>query len=88
MSKAQRKIKEFQRKYQFALDCDLIPYEYILETIKEVTDDLCLIKSIILTNREIVNACEILIKKLIDILEYFKIKLEQFLDIELVLKRV
>ncbi|KAJ6639411.1 hypothetical protein Bhyg_12155 [Pseudolycoriella hygida] len=52
-------IKQLESKYKFVLECDLIPYEHIPDTIKEVSDDLQKINSVISknNNNDLVNTC-------------------------------
>lgn len=88
-SKNSKRIGELKRKYKFVLHCDLIPYENIPDTIREVENDLSQIQFIISKCEEvsICNACENLSKILNDITVYLKEKLEHFLGVKLDVKR-
>ena len=81
-------LKLLEQKYKFVLDCDLIPYENIPDTIKEVSDELFKIDSMISENIDLNTACEKLKSSLIGILDYLKEKLERFLDIKVNFKHL
>lgn len=73
-------FKYIEKKYNsLLLFLDLTPDDYINEEIKELSGDIAKLKSIILdnkSNKELVSACEKLISKLNDCVEYFKSRLK------------
>lgn len=89
-SKTINLINQYVNKYKYSLHSDFIPIVHIPDTITEVSYDLNKIKLTISENtgkdsvRE--STCQQLKRQLIDILEYLKQKLEQFLDCKLDVK--
>lgn len=87
-SKIIKKITLIESEYRHQLDCDLIPYQHISDTITKVTVDVEKIDSITLNckSEDIVLRCQKLRDLLIDIIVYLKDKLEKFLNIALDVK--
>ncbi|KAJ6634591.1 hypothetical protein Bhyg_13166 [Pseudolycoriella hygida] len=81
-------VRILKQKYHFSLNCDLIPYENIPDTITEVVSDLKKVISMISKspNEKVVTACENLKKQVTDIVQFLKEKLELFLEVKLDLK--
>lgn len=70
------KLKDIESKYRYSFNNDLVPFEYIKDSIKEVSGDISHIGRIKLQNKdkEILELCDKLHKKLCDILDYFEKK--------------
>lgn len=74
------KFNLLEKKYKSLLNFfDLTPVNHMQDDIKELSDDISKLNSLISNNKdnkEVVSACEELIVKLNDLVEYFESKLK------------
>lgn len=81
-------VTRLESEYKYVINCDLIPFEHIPDTITKVSRDLEKLNSMIVNieTEDLVLRCQKLKVSLVGIIEYLKDKLERFLNVKLDVK--